>query len=290
MRAFLLCIRWLGVTSDLKSSWRWLQALWQRLSRSDLGLISAGVAFFGFLALFPAIAAVISIWGFVFDPVAIRSQMMLSQDYLPAEAYDLISGQVERILASNNRRFGLATLVSTLLALWSARAGVSALIDGLNAIHGYPKRSGPRHVLRALSLTLVLIGVVMAAMAIAIVAPLVIKFLPLGPGAAFALKLANFTLGVLLVTAGIALSYRLGPNRPRHVRRPPILTKGLLIALVLWTLVARGLVYYFANFANYNQVYGSIGAVVALQFWFYLSAYVVLLGAAVDAETGKPDQ
>lgn len=253
--------------------------------RSNISLISAGVAFFGFLALFPALAAVISIWGFAFDPEAIRSQLALSEGYLPQPAFELIARQVERMLVNNNRQFGVATLISTLLALWSARAGVAALIDGLNAVHNFPGRSGLRHVLRASALTLLLVGLVLSAMAIAIVAPLLIGLLPLGPGAAFALKSANFLLGALLVTAGIAISYQLGPNRPAGSRRPPVLTLGLLIALVLWTVVARGLVYYFANFGSYNQVYGSIGAVVALQFWFYLSAYAVLFGATVDAET-----
>ena len=116
------------------------------------------------------------------------------------------------------------------------------------------------------------------------VAPLAINFLPLGQSAATALKVANFALGLVLVLTSIAVAYRLGPNRNGKATELHFLTPGTLLALVLWVGVSRGLVFYLSNFANYNQVYGSIGAVVALLMWFYLSAYAVLLGSAVDAE------
>lgn len=258
--------------------------LWTRVSNAEIGLISAGIAFFGFLAVFPALAAVITIWGFAADPNAVQTQLVLAENYLPGEAYDLLYGQVQRILATNPRSLGLATAISTLFALWSARAGVGALISGINAIHGFPGRSGLLHVLRAFVLTLVMIGLVLSGMTVAVITPLIIGFLPLGAAAAKALGAANFLLGMALAIASIAVAYRLGPNRPKHAKRPPFITFGLFLALGLWIAVSRGLVFYLGNFANYNQVYGSIGAVVALLMWFYLSAYAVLLGAAVDAE------
>ncbi len=258
--------------------------VWHRVTNAEIGLIAAGIAFFGFLAVFPALAAVIAIWGFVADPTVVQTQLDLSESYLPDEAFDLLYGQVQRILATNTRSLGLTTVVSTLFALWSARAGVSALIRGINAIHSLPSRSGLRHVIRAFVLTLVLVGLVLAGMTLAVVMPLVIGYLPLGTIAAKALGLTNFLVGVVLVMSAIAISYRLGPNRPRREQRPPFVTIGLFLALALWVAVSRGLVFYLGNFADYNQVYGSIGAVVALLMWFYLSAYAVLLGAAVDAE------
>lgn len=260
-----------------------LMSLFDRMDRANLDMCAAGIAFFGFLAIFPAVAAVIAIWGFASDPSVIRSQLVLLQDYLPLESYQLLSGQVEALLAANSRKLGWATLFSTMLALWSARAGVAALIRGINATHYLPNRIGPWHVLRALAMTLTLVGMILVAMVLAIVAPLAIGFLPLGPAAAQALELANVALGLLIVVFGIAIVYRLAPNRPRSVRRP-MFTRGLFLAVVLWAVVSRGLVIYLANFGSYNQVYGSIGAVVALMMWLYLSAYAVLLGAAVDAE------
>jgi len=258
--------------------------IWRRVSNSEIGLISAGIGFFGFLAIFPAIAAVITIWGFAADPGVVQTQLDLARNYLPREAFDLLNGQVQRILSTNSSSLGVTSLLSTIFAIWSARAGVGALISGLNAIYGLPSRSGLRHILRAFVLTIVLIGLVFSGMTLAVIVPLVIAFLPLGQAAAYTLGLANFLLGMMLVTLAIALAYRLGPNRERNERRTPLLTLGLFVALVLWIAVARGLVFYLGSFANYTQVYGSIGAVVALLMWFYLSAYAVLLGAAVNAE------
>lgn len=258
--------------------------VWLRVTKAEIGLIAAGIAFFGFLAVFPALAAVITIWGFAADPMAVQTQLDLAENYLPADAFDLLYGQVQRILATNSRSLGLATVISTLFALWSARAGVGALISGINAIFGLPGRNGFHHAIRAFLMTLVLIGLVLSGMFLAVVMPLVVGFLPLGAAATNILSAANFLMGMILVMISIAIAYRLGPNRPRHAKRPPLLTYGLFLALALWIAVSRGLVFYLGNFANYNQIYGSIGAVVALLMWFYLSAYAVLLGAAVDAE------
>jgi membrane protein len=135
--------------------------------------------------------------------------------------------------------------------------------------------------LRAVVLTLVLIALVLMAMLSAVAGPLLARFLPIGTGTALLLEVVNLALGFALVTLAIAATYRLGPNA---ARAPRIFTRGLFIALILWGLVSRGFVLYLANFNTYNEVYGSIGAIVALLVWFYLSAYAVLLGAAYDAE------
>jgi membrane protein len=267
----------------LRSHWYRLWNLWDRATSREISLIAAGVAFFGFLAIFPALAAVIAIWGFASDPGVIRGQIALLADVLPPEAYSLLAAQIEVLLAANNRSFGWTTALSTALALWSARAGMAALMQGVNAIHGFPARSGVVHVGLALLMTLVLVGLVLAAMALTVVAPLVILALPLGPATALALKAANVGLGLCVVVVAIALIYRIGPNR-LYGRRPPLLTRGLFVALAMWVAVSQGLVLYLANFASYNRIYGSIGAVAALLLWFYLSATAILLGAAVDAE------
>ena len=265
-----------------------LLGIWERLNRVDLSLISAGVAFFGFLSVFPAIAAVITIWGFAFDPTVIRAQLDLAQDYLPADAYILLYGQVERLLATTGSSLGLATLISLLVATWSARAGVAALIGGVNAIHGFPARAGLRGVLRALVLTMMLVALVIAAMAMTVITPVILAVLPLGPAESFALEGVNFIVGLLLVVLAIAMTYRLGPNWRASGLHPRLLTVGLFVAVTLWAAASRGLVFYLTNFADYSKVYGSIGAVAALLMWFYLSAFAVLLGAAVDAMR-RPD-
>jgi len=264
--------------------WRRFVALWQRTADREISMMAAGVAFFGFLALFPALAAVIAIWGFAADPAVIRAEFALLADVMPPEAFALLSQQVDALLLANNRNLGWATLVSTLIALWSARSGVDALIRGLNAIHGLRARGGVQHLAQALMLTLVLVALALAAMALAVVVPLVLTFLPIGQTQFALLELANLAVVFALVVLAIWVIYRLGPNHAAGAQEVPILSRGLLVAMVLWAAASRGLVIYLANFASYNKIYGSIGAVVALLLWFYLSAYAILLGAAVDAE------
>jgi membrane protein len=259
----------------------------RRVEKSELDLIAAGVAFYGFLALFPAAAAVIAIWGFASDPGVIRDQIQLLHEFVPPDVFSLIHDQVEALLQVNSRQLGWTTVISTGIALWSARAGVGALIRGLNAIHGLPNRAGYWHYLGAFALTLALIGLALAAMLASVVMPLVIEALPLLDETTKTLNLINLVVGFSLIVLAVAVAYRFGPNFQR--RRPPLFSLGLLVAVTLWLLAARAFMLYLANFDSYNRIYGSIGAVAALLMWLYVSAYAVLLGAAVDAErTRRP--
>ena len=265
-----------------------MAAFWRfyrRTEQAELDLIAAGVAFYAFLAIFPGAAAVIAIWGFLFDPSVIRQELALLHGFLPPEAFTLISEQVDSLLAVKPGNLGLTTLLSTLLALWSARAGVAALIRGLNAIHHLPNRFGHWHQLRAIVLTFVMVGLVLSVLIMAVILPLVVAYLPLDQYATRALADFNLALGIGAAVLAIGMGYRLGPNY--GLVRPPLLSWGLLVAVVLWVLATRGFMLYLANFPSYNRIYGSIGAVVALMMWLYVSAYAVLLGAAVDAERNR---
>ncbi len=265
-----------------------MAAFWRfyrRTEQAELDLIAAGVAFYAFLAIFPGAAAIIAIWGMVFDPSVIRQEIALLQGFLPPEAFALISEQLDSLLAVEPGSLGITTLLSILFALWSARAGVAALIRGLNAIHHLPNRFGHWHQLRAMVLTIVMVGLVLSVLIMAVVLPLMLAYLPLDQYAARALANFNLALGIAAAVLAIGMGYRLGPNYGPV--RPPLLSWGLLVAVVLWVLATRGFMLYLANFPSYNRIYGSIGAVVALMMWLYVSAYAVLLGAAVDAERNR---
>ena len=170
------------------------------------------------------------------------------------------------------------------LALWSARAGVAALMRGLNAIHHLPNRSGHLHQLRALVLTFVLVGMVLSAMTIAVILPLIVAYLP-DIAQRFALAETNLALGIVAGVLAVGLAYRLGPNYTTS--RTPLLSWGLLVAVVLWFFATRSFMLYLANFPSYNRVYGSIGAVIAMLVWLWLSSFVILLGAVVNAQVEK---
>lgn len=265
-----------------------IAAFWRfyrRTEQAELDLIAAGVAFYGFLAIFPAAAAVIALWGFVSDPSAISAEMELIRPVLPPDVFTLLADQVNALMSLNTSNLGWTTFLSILFALWSARAGMAALIRGLNAIHQRPNRSGHWHQLRAIALTFVLVGLVLAALVLSVILPLVVAFLPLGAYGLAALQGTNLLMGIALGILAMALAYRFGPNH--GLNPPPMLSLGLLVAVGLWVLATKGFALYLENFPSYNRVYGSIGAVAALMMWLYVSAYAVLLGAAVDAERHK---
>jgi membrane protein len=261
-----------------------LKDLWHLSDERELDLIAAGIAFYGFLAIFPAAAAVIAIWGSFSDATLIRQELELARDYLPPDAWLLISDQIESILAGPPGGLGLATFVSLFLALWTARASAAALIRGLNAIHGLPNRAGMRHYFRAIVLTLVMVGLAIAGLLAAVVGPLALSFLPLGGFTTAALEALQLFLSLMIVVIGVALIYRLGLNRKLEHR---LFTRGIVVAVIIWIAASRGLVIDLANFDTYNRIYGSIGAVAALLVWLYLSGYAILLGAAVDASHAK---
>lgn len=263
----------------------WVRAAASVFSKIDdwnLSLISAGVAFYGLFALFPAIAAVIALWGLVADPIVVDEQIGLMEDFLPQDAYGLIDTQIDTLTSTTSTTLGWATALSILAALWSTRAGVSALMRGLNAIYGTPNRKSWRHYMAALSLTGVLVGVALVALTMVVVTPLVLAFLPLGTFTTLALSFARWVIAVGVLLVGLAIVYRYGPNRT--CVRMRWLTPGSLLVLVLWAGASIAFSFYLSNFGNYNEVYGSIGAVIALLMWLYISAFLVLLGAGLNVE------
>ena len=202
---------------------------YRRTEQAELDLIAAGVAFYAFLAIFPAAAAIIAIWGFISNPSVIRDEIELLRGFLPQDAYSLIFGQVEALLAVPAGNLGLTTLISTALALWSARAGVAALIRGLNAIHHLPNRSGHWHQLRAIVLTFVLVGLVLSALVMAVILPVVVTYLPSAIPSSM-LADSNLLLGIVAAVLAVGLAYRLGPNYTST--KPPLLSWGLLVAVI----------------------------------------------------------
>ncbi len=247
-----------------------------------LSLIAAGIAFFAMLALFPAIAAVIAVFGYISDPTAIRETLTIAEPVLPAPVHALLSQQIEALLSAGRSTLGAASVAGVLLAIWSARAGVSAMIGGLGLI-GHEK--APRNffwgLLVAYLLTMMLIAVSLVALASVVVIPAILAFFPLGGWNGAVLDLLRWAIALASVAIGIGTLYRYGPAPSGD--RAPVITYGNLLASLLWVAVSAAFSTYLSNFGSYNQIYGSLGAVIALLMWFYLSAFVVLLGAELNA-------
>lgn len=258
-----------------------LRRIWVLTGRTHIGLISAGVAFYASFSIFPAIAALISIFGLVADPAVVQAELELLRELIPYDAYVLLEDQVTRLLTAGRQTLGWTTFLSVAIALWSARAGVGALVAGLNAVYDLPNRGGIRHMAFSLGLTLILIAMAVTAMLTVFVAPILIAYLPITPATSEILTLLRWATALVLMLGGLALIYRFGPNR--RVTRSIFLMPGAILVIILWLITSAGLSFYMSNFPSYNQIYGSIGAIVALLLWLYVSAYLTLLGAALNA-------
>ena len=273
------------ILGDVGLWWRAVRHVFQLIDEKNLGLIAAGVAFYSILAIFPGLAATIALWGIVGDPGLALAQLQEFQAVIPSDVYRLLAAQLGKLSTTDGLTLGWASVISFGFAFWSSRAGVAALMRGLNAIYNAPNRKGVGQYLHALLLTASLIGVLLTAMACIVVLPVVLAFFPLGPWTGLGVEIVRWVVGIGVLVSGFALVYRLGPNLGG--RRPKLLAPGVLFASVGWIAASVGFSFYLQNFGTYNEVYGSIGAVIVMLMWLFISAYLVLLGAALNAELAR---
>ncbi|HEY9038277.1 MAG TPA: YihY/virulence factor BrkB family protein [Roseovarius sp.] len=263
--------------------WPALKGVWLLIGEKNLNLIASGIGFYGILATFPSIAALIALWGFVADPGLVAGQVSEFTTLLPDEVADLLTARVAELVAADATTLGWAGLLSVGVALWSSRAGIGALIVGLNAVYGERNRGGLRHILLAFGMTAVMICLALACFAALVVAPVMLSFLPLGFMGTLVAETLRWAVAIGTVLLALGFMYRYAPNR-RGVARARWITPGAIAATILWALATWAFSIYLTNFGNYNKIYGSLGAVIVLLLWLYLSAFVCLLGAALNAE------
>lgn len=260
-----------------------LLRVWEDLGKDNLSVISAGVAFYSLLALFPAMAALVSIYGFAVDPATVQRQFQALTDLLPPEAANIIGDQMKALVSAPKQQLSLGVVVGLLLTLWSATSGVKTLFTALNICYKETEKRGFfRFNGEALLVTLIGIIVTPIVLSLVIAVPAAINILNLGPLATVAVSLVRWVLLAVLIMAVLAVLYRYGPSRDEP--RWHWVSWGAAIAAVLWLITSAMFSWYVANFAGYNKTYGTLGAGVILLMWLYLTNYIVLLGAEINAE------
>ena len=250
-----------------------------------MGLISAGVAFYAMFAVFPGLAAIIALWSLWFDPTVINEYLRVADEFIPDGAEAILDSQIQSLLTGGRTTIGWASLVSFLVATVAARAGVDALVRGLNAAYGVRSHSTIFGFLLAYVLTLAIVGVVLMGLAMIVILPILINFMTYGPLRSWLVSGLPWGAMFMIVIVGIGILYRYGPNV--KTPRTPVFTWGALVAALAWAAASMAFSAYLSSFNSYNRIYGSIGAVIALLMWFYLAGFSVLLGALINVELAR---
>lgn len=263
--------------------WQVARRGWRKATEHQLPLLAAGVAFFGFLALFPALIAFTLIYGLFADPARITEQAGPLIGSLPPEAQTLVVDQLQQLASAPGQALGWGLALSVVVALWSASGGVGNLITAINVAYEEPKKRGfVAEKLLALGLTLGA-TVFMAAM-VALVAgvPVVLGLADVSGPLRWLGEVVRWVLIAALVMLALAVLYRLAPDRDAPKFR--WVSVGAVVATVLWLVASAGLSIYVTFFGNYARTYGALAGVVVLMLWLWITSFAVLLGAQINAE------
>ena len=254
-----------------------------RFSANRLMTEAAGVTFFSLLAIFPALAALISLYGLIADPATVSDHLASLDGVMPGGGMDILKEQVHSLTSSPPKALGFGVLFGLATSLWSANAGVKALFDSLNVVNEEKeKRSFVRLTAVTLAFTLGALVFVVVAMAAVVVLPVALSALGLSGGSDLLLRLARWPLLLAAVALFLALVYRYGPSRERAKWR--WVSWGSAFAAVSWVAASAGFSWYVSNFGSYNKTYGSLGAVVGFMTWIWISTIIVLVGGELNAE------
>lgn len=253
-----------------------------REAASDrISLAAAGCAFYAMVALFPSIFLLVLLYGMAFDSTTVEPQLEVLRELVPEDTFELIATRVDQLVTQPRPRLEWGAIVSGGVAIWSASAGTRAMIGALNMAHGVTESRNFFHYhLLAIGITLSITVAVVLAIASLVALPGVAALLGLPAPRAWTLR--GLSMGTLLglVFVGLVLVYRLGPSG----RHPGILwtLPGAVVATLLWAAASAAFSLYVSNYATYDLMYGPLGAAIGLLMWFWVSVYVVLLGAELN--------
>src|SRR3954463_15776384 len=256
---------------------------WAENKADNMPIIAGGVAFFGFLAVFPALIAMISIYGLVASPKTVTTQVESFASGLPESAKGLLTDQLKNITDNAGGALTVGLIISILAALWSASGGVNNMITAVNLAYDEVETRNTIK-LRALSLALTLGAIVFVLLTVGLVAvvPAVLNALPLGVFGTILAQVIRWVLLLAIMAGSLAVLYRVAPDRDAPKFR--WVSLGSIVVTVVWAIVSLLFSLYVNNFGSYDKTYGTIAGVIVLMLWLYLTCYLILLGAEINAE------
>jgi membrane protein len=272
-----------GKWKRMRLGWSVAANVWQRLGDHNASVLAAAVAFYSFLSIFPAIAALVSVYGLVANPTDLSHELDELKAVVPVEVLSPLSGWLMHLINKPRAGFGFGLAISLALSIWSARHATATLMTALDVAYGTSEqRTFLRYNMVALLLTLLLILFVGVAMALVAILPAMIGYVPLPSQWQGIILLIRWPILLLMIVAAVVLLYRFAPNRSDA--RWELGSAGALLAVLGLIAGSYGFSVYISAFAAYDKTYGSLGAVAVLLTWLWIAAYSVLAGAELNAE------
>ncbi len=256
------------------------------IGENNVSIISAGVAFYAFLAIFPAIAALISIYGLAMNPQNIQDQISQLYGVMPQQAYEILKGQIEKLMETSGTALGWSMAISILFSIWSANKGTKSLFTGVDIAYdtqnnrGFIKQNG-----LTLLFTFGAIILVILSMVLIVAFPALVGQLGLPSTVENLISWGRWILLAIVVVWFLGMVYKHAPDKSTSDFKWVL--PGALLATLLWLIASWGFSYYVSNFGSYGEVYGSISAVVVMLLWLFITSFIILLGAELNSEIEK---
>lgn len=255
----------------------------KKAEQYDISMLAAAVAFYSMLAIFPALAVIVTLYALFSDPVDVADHLAALEKILPAEVSSTINDQLQSIIGSEQNALGLGFVFSLVFTLWSARRGVLALIKAITIVYRESEQRNSLYLtLYSLSLTLGGIILVLCAMFVMLALTPLLRFIPIPDWQSTITALLSWGALIAMLVTALSYLYRLSP--PRRYAKWRWLSPGALLATVLWFSSSFLFSLYAGSIGNYNETYGALGAAVVLLLWFFLTSLSIILGALLNAE------
>ena len=276
-----------GPTKISSSGWKViLLNVKDEIGNNNVSIVSAGVAFYAFLAVFPALAALISLYGLAMDPQQVQNQLAQLSGMMPQQAYEILKQRLENLVSASDSALGWGTAIGILFSIWSANKGMKSLFTGVEI--AYDTRDG-RGFFKENGLTLLFtfgaIILVILSMALIVAFPAFVDQLYLPSNIKTLIGWGRWLVLAVVAIFFLGMIYKYAPARPTPEFKWVL--PGALLATILWLIASLGFSYYVSNFGSYGEMYGSISAVVVLLLWLFLTSFIVLIGAELNSEIEK---
>lgn len=274
--------------TDIPSSgWKHIGlAVKDEIGENNVSIVSAGVAFYAFLAVFPAIGALVSIYGLAMDPQSLQGQLENISQVMPEQAFEIIEAQLKDLVSTSGSALSWSLAIGILLSIWSANKGTKSLFTGIDIAYD---TKDDRGFIKQNALTLLFtfgaILLLIISLAIIVLWPVFIDKIPISSTLKGVLTWLRWLILAALVVFFLAAVYRYAPAK----RTPEFkwVIPGALLATVLWVIASWGFSFYVKNFGSYGEVYGSISAVVVMLLWLFITSFIILIGAELNSEIEK---